>query len=196
MKNLAQEHRLLKIKDVASRCSTVVFVGVSKAPAFQGLLFDEVERGYIPSSYLSDKFSILYVSEKDLLNKNRFLNRWSYTKHWVQQEAESSILNLTAGDFIVHKLFGIGIFIGIVENKKNGKESVGIEYADNARVYVSLDQLSLIHKYVGSRKDPKISALGTKKWRAGVEKTREEIEIVANEIIQNYTKTTQKRASL
>ena len=194
MKNLVQEHRLLKIKDVASRCNTVVFVGVSEAPALRGLLFDEVEKGYIPSSYLSDKFSTLYVSEKDLLSKDRFLNRWSYTKHWVQQEAESSVLNLTAGDFIVHRLFGIGIFIGIVENKKNGKESVGIEYADNARVYVSLDQLSLIHKYIGSRKEPKISTLGTKKWKTGVEKTREEIEIVANEIIQNYTKTTQKRA--
>ena len=85
-------------------------------------------------------------------------------------------------------------FIGIVENKKNGKESVGIEYADNARVYVSLDQLFLIHRYVGSRKEPKVSTLGTKKWKTGVEKTREEIEIVANEIIQNHTKTTQKRA--
>ena len=172
MKNLSQEHRLLKIKDVASRCDTVVFVGVSEAPALQGLLFDEVERGYIPSSYLSDKFSILYVSEKDLLNKDRFLNRWSYTKHWIQQEAESSVLNLTAGDFIVHKLFGIGIFIGIVENKKNGKESVGIEYADNARVYVSLDQLSLIHKYVGSKKSQKFQPWEQKNGERGLKKPK------------------------
>ena len=193
MKNLTQENRLSKIKDVASNYDTVVFVGISATPAFEGLLFDEVERGYIPSSYLSDKFSVLYISESDLLNKGRFLNRWSYEKHWVQQEAESSVLNLNIGDFIVHRLFGIGVFMGIVENKKNGKECVGIQYADNAQVYVSLDQLSLIHKYVGSRKEPKVSTLGTKKWRLGVEKTKEEIEIVANEIIQNYTKTTRNR---
>ena len=194
MKNISQKDRLSRIKDVARKYDTVVFVGISAAPTFEGLLFDELERGYIPSSYFSDKFSILYVSESDLLNKDRFLNRWSYKKHWIQQESVSSVLNLNVGGFIVHRLFGIGVFMGIVESKKNNKECVGIEYADNACVYVSLDQLSLVHKYVGSKKEPKISTLGTKKWRLGVEKTKEEIEIVANEIIENYKKNTQNRS--
>ena len=64
----------------------------------------------------------------------------------------------------------LGFLWALLKTKKNNKECVGIEYADNAYVYVSLDQFSLIHKYVGSRKNQKFLPWEQKNGEQGLKK--------------------------
>ena len=106
-----------------------------------------------------------------------------------------SILNLSFGDYIVHKSFGIGIFKGVVfrdETKKTG-ESIRIEYDNGSVVFVSLDQLSLVHKYVGSKKNPSISVLGSRKWKTEVQKKKKAIRLFVKELIVLYTEKNKKK---
>ena len=105
---------------------------------------------------------------------------------------KNSIARTGVGDFVVHRDFGIGVYQGI--KTKNDRESIEIEYGNNTLVYVSLEQISLVHRYVGSGKKPKVSTLGSKKWASEVKKARVAAENVAVDVFRGYSNKTQPRS--
>ena len=111
---------------------------------------------------------------------------------------KNTLSDLSLGDFIVHKSFGVGLFRGVVfrdEINKTG-ESIKIEYNSGSVVLVSLDQLSLVHKYVGSKKNPSVSSLGSKKWKKEILKTKKAVRLFAKELIALYSEKNKKRGFL
>ena len=93
---------------------------------------------------------------------------------------------LAEGDFVVHLEHGIGRFLGLMEIGRDrlpagpsidaacpgvapyqdGKQEVlAIEFADDAKLYVPLEQAYLVSRYVGAgKKSPPLSSLGDGKW--------------------------------
>src|SRR5690606_36856645 len=71
------------------------------------------------------------------------------------------------GDLVVHIDYGIGKFRGIRtrESPEGSQEVLEIEYEDEARLFVALDQAHLVSRYIGTgKKAPKLSRLGDKRW--------------------------------
>jgi len=67
------------------------------------------------------------------------------------------------GDFVVHLDHGIGKYLGLrtIENQ----EVLAIGYANDARLYVPLDQAHLVSKYIGlGKRIPELHELGAAKW--------------------------------
>ena len=149
--------------------------------------------GFLNKSFFIKDFNLLVISVLNTKNKSLGLD---LIKQGVSGSINrDSISTLVVGDFIVHKSFGIGIFKGLVfrdEVLRTG-ESVQIEYKNGSLVYVSLDQLSLIHRYVGTRRDPKISSLGSKRWGLELQKTKKMVRLFAKELISLYTEKNKKR---
>lgn len=149
--------------------------------------------GFLNKSFFIKDFNILIVSILNTKKEGLDLNL-------TKQDAsglinKGSITSLVVGDFIVHKSFGIGVFKGLVfrdEMLRTG-ESVQIEYNNGSMVYVSLDQLSLVHRYVGTKKDPKVSSLGSKRWGLELQKTKKTVRLFAKELISLYTEKNKKR---
>ena len=110
--------------------------------------------------------------------------------------AYKNISNLKNGDLVVHESFGIGLFCGPIEKvfEVGVREGVELEYKNNTRVFISMDQLSLIHPYVGSGKKPKLSTLGSKKWKNEVAKAKESAREVVYELFSLYSQKTKKRS--
>ncbi|PYK06599.1 MAG: transcription-repair coupling factor [Verrucomicrobia bacterium] len=80
-----------------------------------------------------------------------------------RHRAQIDFSELTEGDFVVHLEHGIGRFCGL---QRVGKDEVlSIEFADEAKVYVPLEQAYLVSRYVGvGKKSPPLSSLGDAKW--------------------------------
>jgi transcription-repair coupling factor (superfamily II helicase) len=80
-----------------------------------------------------------------------------------RHRAQIDFSELTEGDFVVHLEHGIGRFWGL---QRVGKDEVlSIEFADEAKVYVPLEQAYLVSRYVGvGKKSPLLSSLGDAKW--------------------------------
>jgi transcription-repair coupling factor (superfamily II helicase) len=80
-----------------------------------------------------------------------------------RHRAQIDFSELTEGDFVVHLEHGIGRFWGL---QRVGKDEVlSIEFADEAKVYVPLEQAYLVSRYVGvGKKSPPLSSLGDAKW--------------------------------
>ena len=149
--------------------------------------------GFLNKSFYIKTFNLLVVSVLDIERETKPLRLKAQNN--IDQLNKNSIAGLAIGDFIVHKSFGVGLFKGLVfrdEALRTG-ESVQIEYSKGSIVYVSLDQLSLVHQYVGTKRDPKISSLGSKRWNLELQKTKKAVRLFAKELISLYTEKNKKR---
>mgnify|MGYP006090743171 FL=1 len=173
-----------------------VFVGKEGGVGFKFFesgYFTDVEPGSINFSFLSEILSTAIISENDIKSIKRTKSRWSPLLGQERSALDkNSIARTGVGDFVVHRDFGIGVYQGI--KTKNDRESIEIEYGNNTLVYVSLEQISLVHRYVGSGKKPKVSTLGSKKWASEVKKARAAAENVAIDVFRGYSNKTQPRS--
>src|SRR5439155_10734566 len=104
-----------------------------------------------------------------------------------RHRAQIDFSELTEGDFVVHLEHGIGRFLGLQKFGRAAAEPVlsaveggapendggdheygevlAIEFADEAKLYVPLEQAYLVSRYVGvGKKSPPLSSLGDAKW--------------------------------
>lgn len=100
------------------------------------------------------------------------------------------ISDLKPGDFVVHVHHGIGQFTGIDRLEVGGiaKDYFGIRYAGEDRLYVPLDQLHLLQKYLGSAGEtlPKLYKLGGTDWYKVKNKTRSAVKEMAIDLVKLY----------
>ena len=151
----------------------------------QGFFLDAVV-GSISRCVASESASTLFVSENEINSKRKTSDRWAPIQEDKRVVIDrNSISNINHGDFVVHRDFGIGVYLGVKE--RNGKEVVSIEYQDAALVYVSLDQVNLVHKYIGAGKAPKVSSLGSKRWGAEVARAKKAAEDIALDVLRGYS---------
>ncbi len=102
---------------------------------------------------------------------------------------------LRPGDFVTHIDHGVGKYSGLQKLDINGhiQESVRLVYKNNDILYVSINSLHKISKYVGKDgKVPKINKLGSDAWQRMKRKTKRKIKDIAQELIKLYA---QRRAS-
>jgi transcription-repair coupling factor (superfamily II helicase) len=102
----------------------------------------------------------------------------------------SETYDLLMGDTVVHLNNGIGRYLGM-EKRPNHlgipSEFFTIEYAESAKLYVPLNQAHLITKYIGSHEEiPKLSTLGSSRWKKTREQTERAILGYASDLLQNY----------
>lgn len=104
-------------------------------------------------------------------------------------ERIKSYLELRVGDYVVHVSHGIGKYLGIETLEMNGlhKDYLHIKYAGKDKLYVPIEQIELIQKYVGSEeKEPKISHLGGSEWSRVKNKVRSSVQDIAQDLIKLY----------
>jgi transcription-repair coupling factor (superfamily II helicase) len=104
-----------------------------------------------------------------------------------RHRAQIDFSELTEGDLVVHLEHGVGRFLGLVKlpgleerapagpaslelrppDKMSGttKEVLVLEFAEEAKLYVPLEQAYLVSRYVGvGKRSPALSSLGDAKW--------------------------------
>lgn len=94
---------------------------------------------------------------------------------------------LEPGDYVVHAVHGIGLFHGMTMMGDEGRqqESLKIEYADRAYLFVPASRIELVQKYIGpSEHRPQLSKLGSKAWLARKERVEESVRDLAAELLR------------
>lgn len=103
---------------------------------------------------------------------------------------------LKPGDYVVHVNHGIGRYAGIVTLNVGGlhKDYMHVQYAKNDKLYVPVEQIDQVQKYVGNEeKIPKIYSLGGSEWSKVKNKVRTSVEDIAQDLIELYAKRKQAR---
>jgi len=98
-----------------------------------------------------------------------------------------SLLDLNVGDYVVHIHHGIGRFLGLDKIKvgNNYKDHLVIEYDRQEKLYVPIEQMHLVQKYIsfGRIRPKKLSRLGTKEWLRIKEKVKKGLTQFAWELL-------------
>jgi transcription-repair coupling factor (superfamily II helicase) len=102
---------------------------------------------------------------------------------------------LQPGDFVTHIDHGVGRYSGLEQLNINGQiqEAVRIVYQNNDLLYVGINSLHKLSKYVGKEgTEPKIHKLGSDAWKNLKQRTKSKVKDIAAELIKLYAK---RRAS-
>ena len=103
----------------------------------------------------------------------------------------NSFNDLHVGDHVVHVDHGIGVFRELAHLNVGGVESdfLRLEYQGNDRLYVPVDKLQRVQKYLGIEgENPRLDRLGGKSWEAAKKKAKESAERIAQELLDLYAK--------
>lgn len=96
---------------------------------------------------------------------------------------------LEVGDFVVHIDHGIGRYSGLEKININGvvQESVRLIYLNNDILYVSINSLHKISRFVGKEgTPPALSKIGGEAWKNLKRKTKAKVKDIAKELIKLY----------
>ena len=144
--------------------------------------------GKLPNGFENFEINQVVVSADELIEgkkKKTFANK-------AYKEGEKVVFaDLKIGDYVVHKNYGIGIFIGVNTITADGttKDYIKLKYKNDAILYVPTSQLDSIRKYVGGDViNPPINSLGSKDWINTKEKVKKNLRAVAKELIELYAK--------
>ena len=97
--------------------------------------------------------------------------------------------DIKGGDYVVHDVHGIGRYIGVENMLVDGlhRDYLLLQYAGSDRLFVPVDQVGLLHKYVGSEGiTPKLSKMGGADWKRMKTKASTAITQLAEELIRLY----------
>lgn len=101
----------------------------------------------------------------------------------------TSFAELKPGDYVVHANHGIGVYKGIKQMAAGGttRDYLDIVYDKGDKLYVPVDQLDLVQKYIGSEgNSPKINKLGGAEWQKAKAKVRKSINEIAQDLVKLY----------
>lgn len=104
-------------------------------------------------------------------------------------ERLKSYNELNVGDYVVHVDHGIGKYLGIVTLEVGGvhKDYLHIRYKGNDKLYVPVEKIDQIQKYVGSEgKEPKLYSLGGSEWKRVKNRAKSSVQDIADDLIKLY----------
>ena len=139
--------------------------------------------GYTPvRGYIEDAFSFREtVFVPDHKKKSIKNVKYKYNKN-------SGLSQIGLGDLMVHVSHGVGKFGGLVVRGPNGyeKEYIKLEYKGGGVLYVPINKSDLVHRYIGIGGKSKLNKLGGKEWSRDISKTKKELELVSDALVDIY----------
>lgn len=127
------------------------------------------------------------VTEGELFKRKQ--TRVRKNQHISNAERIKNYQELKIGDYVVHRNHGIGKYIGVETLKVNKlhKDYMLIQYSGDDKLYVPIDQIDLVQKYVGSEgKEPRLYKLGGAEWAKVKNRVQSTVEDIADELIKLY----------
>ncbi len=108
-------------------------------------------------------------------------------------EAILSYADLEVGDLVVHTVYGVGQYMGIENITVDGttRDYITIRYAGTDKLFLPVDQLDLVSKYIGTGGDTesvKLSKMGGADWTRAKTKAKAATREMAKELIELYAR--------
>lgn len=155
--------------------------------------FVHFELGYLSSGFGIRDINTLIIPFTEISHRYK-IRRQKLRSTYHTPASES--FHLEVGDPIVHMQNGIGRYLGLEKRPDASgaeQEFFHVEYAENARMFVPLNQAHLITKYIGADDTPpQLSKLGSAKWKKAREKTQQAILGYAQDLLNIYAERTLK----
>ena len=144
--------------------------------------------GNLLKGFECPKYRTCVISDKEVFGEAK--RKLSKTKSKSKGVSKiKSFAELKPGDYVVHVNHGIGVYKGIKQIEVSGhkRDYLDIVYDKGDKLYVPVDQLDLVQKYIGSEgKSPKVNKLGGAEWQKAKSKVKKSINEIAEDLVKLY----------
>lgn len=144
--------------------------------------------GNLLKGFECPEYKICVISDKEVFGEAK--RKLKKTKRKTKGITKiKSFAELKPGDYVVHANHGIGVYKGIkqIEVGGNKRDYLDIIYDKGDKLYVPVDQLDLVQKYIGSEgKTPKVNKLGSNEWVKAKAKVKKSINEIAKDLMKLY----------
>ncbi|TGJ99379.1 transcription-repair coupling factor [Leptospira semungkisensis] len=140
----------------------------------------------IRNGFLWEEEKLLLLSENDVFGRE-YKRKTRFKKQ--SSKAIQSFLDLKEGDFVVHVNHGVGKFLKIERVNAGGKERdfLKLEYHGGDTLFVPLDQISLVQRFVGGTERPRLDSLGKSTWKKTKDRVQKAVEGLAEDLVRMYS---------
>jgi len=145
----------------------------------------------ITAGFCLPDIKLLVVQENEIFGRRK---RAPHSLKTVRSSPIDTFVEISPGDYIVHVNHGIGLFNGIerLTSFGNERDYIKIEYAEEETVFVPVEQLNLVQRYIGSEgQPPRLDTIGSKSWENRKNKVEKSVEDIAEKLIELYSKRKQ-----
>ncbi|NLF61236.1 MAG: transcription-repair coupling factor [Lentisphaerae bacterium] len=190
-----------QLRDTLTRWATSDYTvvaccaGAGEAERFQEMLREDektrelpiqVEEHELDRGLLLPSVRLVLLSDQELFGRKAPVRRQKHLDYRRDQVVRDA-MELEEGELAVHVTHGICLYHGIRYLESGGElqEVVELEFADDARLYVPLDQVYLISRYLGAGKGtPTLNKLGGVAWRNARDGAAESAQDLAAELLR------------
>ncbi len=154
------------------------------APASAGLITFAQAR--LQVGFIAPQFHLAVIPEHRLFHRRRAPDQPGRER---RRGVLRSFSDLRTGDIVVHEDHGIARFAGFDTKTVAGvtRDYLYLEYAGSDRVFVPVDQLAKISRYVGAGgAHPPLSKLGGTRWDTIKARARRAAQELAGELLNLY----------
>lgn len=141
---------------------------IEKYELFEGFIFNENKNSENNFLVLTDRELDGYIYE-----------RKKKTNKAVKYKKVNQIIE---GDYVIHVQYGVGIYKGI--QTIDERDYLKIKYADEDILYIPVEKLDRLEKYVSNDIEPQLFRLGTRGFKRKRKKIEEDIQKFAAELIK------------
>ncbi|MHB8612971.1 MAG: transcription-repair coupling factor [Candidatus Dormibacteraceae bacterium] len=98
-------------------------------------------------------------------------------------------LDFAPDELVVHVDHGVALFKGmrLIESEGAHREYLELEYAEGDRLFVPVENLDRVQKYLGGEGQPTLHRLGTTDWTRARGRARKVVQDVADELLKIYS---------
>jgi len=140
--------------------------------------------GRLRNGFVFDEIGLVVASDQEIFQR---YSRRRPRKKFKGGAPIAHFTDLRFGDYVVHVDHGIGIYRGLTYLEEQKSEFLVLEYLGGDKLYVPVNMMHLVQKYVGSADEPpKIYKLGGTAWFRVQERVRRAIRDMAGELLDLY----------
>ncbi len=145
----------------------------------------ELAVGAIHAGFILPDLPLVVLTDAEIFNRYRKRRRRTFKEGVVIEDFTS----LKEGDYVVHIDHGIGRYVGLKRIAVDDRERdcLTLIYAEDDRVFIPIEQLHRVQKYIGSDGDaPTLSKLGGRAWEQAKKRTRKAVRDIAEDLVKLY----------
>ena len=150
--------------------------------------------GKISEGFESYDLGQIVIVANELVEADR--RKRKFKSEEFKQGEKVVFADLKVGDYVVHRSYGIGIYIGVNTITADGttKDYIKLKYAGDDILYIPTNALDSIRKYVGAEESGlKLNKLGSKDWEKTTTKVKNNLRAVAKDLIELYARREKSR---
>ena len=139
----------------------------------------------LAAGFVFEPGRLAVATEEDLFGSRRHTRE---APRLAARRTDAVAEELAPGDFAVHRVHGVGRYVGIAHRAVAGAERdyMVLEYAEGDRLFVPTDQVGMVAKYVGGE-FPRLHRMGTSDWARAKSRVKRAVRDMAGELVRLYS---------